>query len=381
MYTYFSPLASGYARGHSTPTDSFWCCVGSGMENYSKLGDSIFWRDGERIRVNLYYPSTLDWTQKGAKLEIDTDFPFSDQVTLTLSKAKAPTPVSLRVPGWCAAPSVKINSRAQTVTAKNGYIDLTLKAGDKVDLTLPMAVRTESMPDAPDLIAFVNGPLVLAADLGPADQPWESFDPVVVGTPALTPASGLQHFALADHSRPQNLTLRPYFEQHHNRTAVYFRNLTPDQWAQAEPGLIADAKARADIRDRTVDILRFGEQQPETDHALKASPGTRDSGNLTVRSRILNKGSITFEMAVAPGPLVLQVTYDGSARNKNFRILVEGQELARETLPGDRTGALNVKTYALPAALTAGKDKVSVSFEMAANQWAAVFEARMFRAP
>lgn len=379
MFTYFSPLASGYARGHSTPTDSFWCCVGSGMENYSKLGDSIFWRDGERIRVNLYYPSTLDWTQKGAKLEIDTDFPYSDQVTLTLSKANKAVPVSLRIPGWCAAPAVKVNGRVRPVTPQNGYVDLTLRAGDKVSLTLPMTVRTEGMPDAPDLIAFLNGPLVLAADLGSADQPWDSFDPVVVGAASLTPAGGPQRFSLADKSRPRDLALRPYFEQHHNRTAVYFRNLTTEQWAQAEPRLVADAKARAEIRERTVDIIRFGEQQPETDHALKASPGTQDSGNLTVRSRVLNKGSITFQMDAAPGPLALQVSYDGAARNKDFRILVDGREVAHETLSGERTATLNVKTYPLPPALTAGKDKVTISFEMAANQWAAVFEARVFR--
>lgn len=381
MFTYFSPLASGYARGHSTPTDSFWCCVGTGMENYSKLGDSIFWRDGERVRVNLYYPATLDWSEKSVRLEIDTRFPYSDQVTLTLTKAKAPTPVSLRVPDWCAKPSVRINGHAQAVTAKNGYLDLILRVSDRVSLTLPMAVRTEAMPNDPDLIAFLSGPLVLAADLGPVDQPWESVDPVVIGETSLMPANGSQRFSLVDHSRPKNLPLRPYAEQHHNRTAVYFRRLTSAQWAEAEPRLTAEAKARADIRARTVDTIRFGEQQPEIDHALKASPGTQDTGNLTVRSRILNKGSIAFQMATAPGPLTLQVTYDGAARNKDFRILVEGQEVARETLSGDRTATLNVKTYALPPALTDVKSKVTVTFEMAANQWTAIFEARIFRTP
>jgi DUF1680 family protein len=382
MFTYFSPLASGYARGHSTPTDSFWCCVGTGMENFSKLGDSVFWRDGERVLVNLYYPSTLDWAERGLKLEIDTDFPYDDQVTLTVTKARAATSVSLRVPGWCASPSVKINGRAHAVTTRDGYMELTLRAGDRVNLTLPMSVRAEAMPDDPNLIAFLNGPLVLAADLGPAEQPWDSFDPVVVGAaaaPSLTPAGGPQRFALTDHGRPRNLALRPYLEQHHNRTAVYFRRLTPAQWAQAEPRLVAEAKARADIRDRTVDTIRFGEQQPEIDHNLKASPGMQDTGNLTVRSRVLNKGYIAFDMATAPGPLTLQVTYDGSARGKSFTILVEGQDVARETLPGERTSTLNVKTYDLPQSLTDGRSKVTVRFEMTANQWTAVFEARMFR--
>ncbi|MBW8882849.1 MAG: hypothetical protein JF615_15925, partial [Asticcacaulis sp.] len=50
-----------------------------------------------------------------------------------------------------------------------------------------------------------------------------------------------------------------------------------------------------------------------------------------------------------------------------------------ETLAGERTATLNVKTYALPQALTDGRSKVTVRFEMAANQWAAVFEARLFK--
>jgi uncharacterized protein len=237
------------------------------------------------------------------------------------------------------------------------------------------------MPDDANLVAYLNGPLVLAADLGPADQSWDGFDPVVIGEAALSPAGGPQRFALGEHGRPQDLAFRPYLEQHRNRTAVYFRRLTPAQWTEAEPRLIAEAKARADIRARTVDIIRFGEQQPEVDHDLKASPGTQDSGNLTVRSRVLNKGFIAFEMAAAPGPLTLQVTYDGSARNKAFTILVEDQEVARETLPGERTSTLNVKTYPLPLALTEGRSKVKVRFEMAANQWAAAFEARIFKTP
>jgi uncharacterized protein len=138
MFTYFSPLASGYARGHSTPTNSFWCCVGTGMENFAKLGDSIFWRDGERVRVNLYYPATLDWAEKGATLEIDTAFPYGEEVVLTLTKARSPLPVSLRVPSWCGKPSLKVNGRTRPAKAKNGYIELTLRAGDRVALTLPM---------------------------------------------------------------------------------------------------------------------------------------------------------------------------------------------------------------------------------------------------
>ena len=45
MFTYMTPLMSGVKREFSSPTDSFWCCVGSGMESHAKHADSIYWHD------------------------------------------------------------------------------------------------------------------------------------------------------------------------------------------------------------------------------------------------------------------------------------------------------------------------------------------------
>ena len=53
MFSYFTPLASGFGRVRSTPDNAFWCCVGSGMESHSKHGDSIWWRQDDRVLVNL----------------------------------------------------------------------------------------------------------------------------------------------------------------------------------------------------------------------------------------------------------------------------------------------------------------------------------------
>ena len=70
MFAYFMPLAAGARRTWSTPDDSFWCCVGSGMESHAKHGDSIYWQDEATLYVNLFIPSALDW--RGLKLELDT---------------------------------------------------------------------------------------------------------------------------------------------------------------------------------------------------------------------------------------------------------------------------------------------------------------------
>ena len=66
------PLMSGAAREWSEPFDSFWCCVGTGMESHAKHGDSIFWQGGGTLFVNLYIPATLDWSERGLRVALET---------------------------------------------------------------------------------------------------------------------------------------------------------------------------------------------------------------------------------------------------------------------------------------------------------------------
>ncbi|MEG8053871.1 glycoside hydrolase family 127 protein [Sphingomonas aerolata] len=139
MFTYFTALAPGMGRVHSSPTEDFWCCVGSGMESHSEHGESIYWKRGDAVAINLYYASTLDAPE--AKLDIDTQFPLGD--TVRIAVRTAPRTLALRVPGWCAAPLLQVNGR--TAGVRDGaYLLLTgLKAGDRIALSLPMPVRVE----------------------------------------------------------------------------------------------------------------------------------------------------------------------------------------------------------------------------------------------
>ena len=57
--TYYTSLLPGSFKQYSTPFDSFWCCVGTGMENHSKYAESIYFKDNQELLVNLYIPSRL----------------------------------------------------------------------------------------------------------------------------------------------------------------------------------------------------------------------------------------------------------------------------------------------------------------------------------
>jgi DUF1680 family protein len=167
---YYLSLTPGAWKTFNTEDHSFWCCTGSGVEEYSKLNDSIYWRDEDGVLVNLFVPSELNWEEKGFKLRQETRFPEQQTTTLTVTAAKpAAMALKLRIPAWTKSAAVKVNGRAIDATPTPGsYLTLTRtwKAGDRVEMSLPMHLSVETMPDDPKTQAFLYGPIVLAGDLG-----------------------------------------------------------------------------------------------------------------------------------------------------------------------------------------------------------------------
>ena len=168
---YYLSLTPGAWKTFNTEDQSFWCCTGTGVEEYSKLQDSIYWRDGQGIYVNQFIPSELDWAEKGFQLRQETRFPEQQGTTLTVTAANAsPLALRLRVPSWLrTAPTVKLNGKVLDASASPGsYLTLSRpwKAGDKIEMQLPMQLHIEAMPDDPKTQAILYGPVVLAGDLG-----------------------------------------------------------------------------------------------------------------------------------------------------------------------------------------------------------------------
>jgi uncharacterized protein len=177
MLMYFLSLSPGGWKTFSTPDDSFWCCVGTGVEEYSKLANTIYYHDADGVYVNLYMASDLDWAERGVKLRQDTTFPTQQGTTITVAVAK-PTrmDINLRIPEWVGeGGSVKINGETLPAFASpSSYLKLTRtwNDGDKIELALPMHLHSSElvMPvrNAGDeaLQAPMYGPLVLATRMG-----------------------------------------------------------------------------------------------------------------------------------------------------------------------------------------------------------------------
>ncbi len=171
MFMYYVPLQPGLYKMFGTPTDSFWCCTGTGSEEYTKLNDSIYFHDDSSVWVNLFLPSVLNWQQRGLRLRLTTRLPHEERVTLTIDSAPStPTTLRIRIPAWTTSGvRIAINGTAQTIpTTPSTYVSLqqAWKAGDVITLDLPLTLRVETTPDDPQVQAAFYGPLVLAARLG-----------------------------------------------------------------------------------------------------------------------------------------------------------------------------------------------------------------------
>jgi uncharacterized protein len=169
--SYFLPLGSGFWKYFNTPYDSFWCCTGTGIEEFAKTGDSIYFHDERNIYVNLFVASEVNWTEKGVRLEQQTNFPEQEGTTLVVH-ADRPVEMALniRIPWWVKAGGVvKVNGTSVgAFSSPSSYLtlDRTWNEGDRVEVSLPMSLHIESMPDDKTIQAAMYGPLVLVGRLG-----------------------------------------------------------------------------------------------------------------------------------------------------------------------------------------------------------------------
>jgi DUF1680 family protein len=388
MFAYMVPLMSGTHREYSTPFDDFWCCLGTGMESHAKHGDSIFWLDGRDIIVNLYVPATLTLPRQGIGLRLETRYPFGEDIVLTVTEARgaAPSSVSLRVPHWCENPRVELNGALIAVQPRAGYVRLrrTWRSGDRIQLVLPQRLRMEPTADDPDTIALLYGPLVLAGDLGPAEDPWQGPAPVLVGnglSERIVPTGEATTFKTNDIMRPADLVLRPFAFQHERNTAVYFQRFTDETWAQEQIAREAEASRLEQLRMHSADMVNLGDAEAEAEHALQSniSYAVRYRGRSGRDAR--SGGYFECTLQTKPGPLVLQAVYWGEERDRRFKIFIDDELLAQEQLTGDRPGIFFERDYNISAALSAGKRALRVRFEPEAGVSAGpVFGLRLYSA-
>lgn len=383
-FVYFTPMRSGHYRVYSQPQTSFWCCVGSGIENHARYGEMIYGHEADKaLYVNLFIPSTLKWGD--VRIEQKTDIPYGQSTTIKVSTPRAKKfTVRMRIPEWTCAEAVKLSVNGKSVACKikDGFLEVDNRwnDGDALTVELPMHLRMMQLPDGSDNYSFLYGPVVLAARLGTdrldglfaddsrgghiAAGPKLSRQdmPVIVGDKATIlehiskDGDGLK-FTLTGvwPQKYEKMTLEPFFSIHECRYMVYWPLLTEDGLAQRQAALAEAEAAERALDAQTVDKVTCGEQQPESDHFVqmdKSNAGSDDEGahwretrgEFSYQLRNPSKDAAVLMLKFAPGQRrradvyvggVLLTSVDAASDASSLRTVeldVPSELMERETL-------------------------------------------------
>jgi len=393
MMCYFTPLRMGAKKEFSNPFDSFWCCVGSGIENHVKYGEAIYNRgkDGS-LYVNLFIASELNWKEKNVVIRQETPFPYGDAVTLSIQSGK-PQKFTLRIrkPEWVSTAQFKVNKKIiQPVLETSGYwfIERAWKNGDQVEIVLPMQLRAESMPDNVNRIAVLYGPIVLAGDLGNTRPDPVKGIPVFVNELRnvgewVQPVNNNQLlFQAKGVSTTGDISFSPLFTFTDNYYSVYWDQFTTQSWAQQQTAYEAEKEQLRKLEERTVDVLRLGEMQPERDHSVTGEQTSKGEANDRTYRDADERGWFSFQMQVLPDiKNTLMLTYWGSERGrKMFDIFVEDEKIGTQELNSNDPGKFFTVEYPLTPALIRNKTSITVKLvALPGKRVGALYGARTVR--
>jgi len=267
----------------------------------------------------------------------------------------------------------------------------TWKDGDVIEIRFPMSLRLEAMPDNPKRVAIMYGPLVLAGELGPVNDPNAEdllYVPVLLtsGRPVeqwVKPVSGKPNtFMLSNVGKPRDVELYPFHKMHDKRYTIYWDTFTEQDWADKQKEYENIQKEKLELEARTVDTVQPGEQQPELDHNLQYEKSNALSRGRGPKSRrAFDGGWFSYDLKAIPDEsLILQISYRGGRNDMGFDILVDGQKIAELTPTREQGHSLITVDYKLADELIKDKSKVTVKFAAHTGQTTGyIFGVRMLK--
>lgn len=407
-YVYFTPVRPRHYRVYSAPGKGMWCCVGSGMENHGKYNELIYTHRQDSLYVNLFMASVLQWKAKGITIEQETRFPEEEQTRLLIKEGSGRFSMLIRYPSWVAQGTMKIKVNGKLITHHanpSSYVSINRlwKKGDKIEVQLPMQNSIESLPNVPNYIAILHGPVLLAAKTGTEemkgliadDSRWGHIAggkrlpvdqaPVLIAenrSAVLNKISPVQgkplHFTFTDLSvgNSASLILQPFYQVHDARYMLYWMTLNKNAYSFYVDSLKKTEAERLALQTRTVDFIAPGEQQPEADHLIQQrNTGTGNRLDEFWRE-VRSGGYLSYTMATSgETDLQLRIRYWGAERgNRKFDIYIDDEKLLTEDLTGKWNQPVFKETeYQIPVRMLAGKQQVRIKFQPQPDNTAGAF--------
>ena len=323
MTMYFQPMATGYFKVYSKPFEHFWCCTGTGMENFTKLNSAIYHTGENRLYVNLYIASVLHDKKSGIDLMQKTDLNHFDTVTFSLTMAEEKRfTMAFRVPDWTGQRfELKVNGETVDYSVQKGYIlvERTWRMEQQITLRFFPEITLHPLPDATYTVAATYGPFVLAASLGQKDMTTELTGVnVTIPTKKISvretvlvknvstrewfadckknfvKTDGEVAFYLSGTDADGELLFTPYYKHYNNRYGIYFNYVAAAGLSESE--LAALSKKQEEIADMAA--LEIQNQTGKTGDTLslaEAADAVEKSRKLKNAKKIAEKKAVMKE--------------------------------------------------------------------------------------
>jgi hypothetical protein len=149
------------------------------MRFISSLQHYFCTESADGLQIHQYAPGTVVGTTGRGRLELRaaTDYPWDGRVEFEVVTAPdGPTGISLRIPGWCGAPTLQVNGADAGAARPGSYATVrrAWRPGDRVTLNLPLSVRKTRSASTIDATrgcaALERGPLVYCIEQADAPQ-------------------------------------------------------------------------------------------------------------------------------------------------------------------------------------------------------------------
>lgn len=397
-YVYFTPARPRHYRVYSSPNEGMWCCVGSGMENHSKYSQFVYTHTDDSLYVNLFVASELNWKEKKVKIKQQTIFPYEEETKVIITEGASRFTLMIRYPAWVSNGEFKITLNGKAVASTGSAqsyiaIERYWKKGDVVTVSIPMHTAIEYMPNVPNYIAFMHGPVLLGAKSGNEDLKglvandgrWAHIAsgkklpidkaPVIIEdnlanlTEKLKPVSGKPLNFTASEVKvvnPVELVLEPFFKIHDTRYMMYWMSLSNAGYRSYLDSIAILEKEKLALQKRTIDFVAPGEQQPEADHLIQKQHSNTGNFNDEFWRDARNGGFFSYLLSTSNETgLSLLVRYWGAEwGTRKFDIYIDDEKLVTE----DNSGKWNQSKfqsveYSIPDSLVKGKGTVRVKFQ------------------
>lgn len=413
-YVYFTTARPRHYRVYSAPNEAMWCCVGTGMENHGKYNQFIYTHSGDSLFLNLFIASELNWKDKKIAFKQETKFPYEERTQFTVTKGASRFKLMIRYPEWVekGALQLTVNGKVWDYTALPASyiaIDRKWKKGDVVAITLPMHGRIERLPNVPNYISFLYGPILLGAKTGnedlrgliAGDGRWGQYPggrlmpidqaPILVDDnieqlfAKTRPLAGepLKFSLDVKMANPIDVTLEPFYGIHDSRYMMYWLALTQKGYQAYMDSLTTIENERIEIERRTIDFVGTGEQQPETDHAMQQERSSTGNTHNEFYREARAGGFFSYEMSTnSETNLSLLLRYWGAEwGGRAFDIYIDDEKLLTENNTGrwNQSKFFNIE-HSIPNSMVEGKKSIRVRFQsLQGNSAGPIYMIRLLR--